>query len=75
MAVVDPARHDDLFTELVKLEAERRGWYEVLALVRSLTHRTNDHSLGHLYMLTGRGETKKPKGSFLAPLIRKLRAG
>lgn len=24
------------------------------ALVRSLTHRTNDHSLGHLYMLTGR---------------------
>lgn len=27
------------------------------ALVRSLTHRTNDHSLGHLYMLTGRSET------------------
>jgi hypothetical protein len=25
--------------------------------------------------LTGRNETKKPKGSFLAPLIRKLRAG
>ncbi len=27
------------------------------ALVRSLTHRTNDHSLGHLYMLTGRSQT------------------
>jgi hypothetical protein len=27
------------------------------ALVRSLTHRTNDHSLGHLYMLTGRSVT------------------
>ncbi len=26
------------------------------ALVRSLTHRTNDHSLGHLFMLTGRSE-------------------
>jgi hypothetical protein len=30
------------------------------ALVRSLTHRTNDHSLGHLYMLTGRSVT--PQG-------------
>lgn len=27
------------------------------ALVRSLTHKTNDHSLGHLIMLTGRSET------------------
>ena len=27
------------------------------AMVRSLTHRTNDHSLGHLYMLTGRSTT------------------
>jgi hypothetical protein len=27
------------------------------ALVRSLTHKTNDHSLGHLYMLTGRSAT------------------
>jgi hypothetical protein len=27
------------------------------ALVRSLTHRTNDHSLGHLCMLTGRSQT------------------
>jgi hypothetical protein len=26
------------------------------ALVRSLTHRTNDHSLGHLLMLTGRSQ-------------------
>jgi hypothetical protein len=26
------------------------------ALVRSLTHRTNDHSLGHLFMLTGRSQ-------------------
>lgn len=30
------------------------------ALVRSLTHPTNDHSLGHLLMLTGRSET--PRG-------------
>jgi hypothetical protein len=29
----------------------------LFALVRSLTHRTNDHSLGHLYMLTGRSRT------------------
>jgi hypothetical protein len=26
------------------------------ALVRSLTHRTNDHSAGHLFMLTGRSQ-------------------
>src|SRR5262245_2191799 len=32
------------------LAARSHNW----ALVRSLTHRTNDHSLGHLYMLTGR---------------------
>jgi hypothetical protein len=37
------------------------------SLVRSLTHRTNDHSAGHLMMLTGRGElpvgfdTNKPQ--------------
>jgi hypothetical protein len=27
------------------------------AMVRSLTHKTNDHSLAHLYMLTGRSTT------------------
>jgi hypothetical protein len=35
------------------LAARSHHW----ALVRSLTHRTNDHSLGHLYMLTGRSVT------------------
>jgi hypothetical protein len=28
----------------------------LFALVRSLTHRSNDHSLGHLYMMTGRSQ-------------------
>ncbi|MEX2559882.1 MAG: DUF1501 domain-containing protein [Pirellulales bacterium] len=36
------------------------------ALVRSLTHRTNDHSLGHLYMLTGRS-TPPPLFDALQP--------
>jgi hypothetical protein len=38
---------------LPRLAQRSRMW----ALVRSLTHRTNDHSLGHLYMLTGRSQT------------------
>lgn len=38
---------------LPKLAQGSHRW----ALVRSLTHKTNDHSLGHLYMLTGRSVT------------------
>jgi hypothetical protein len=38
---------------LPKLAQRSRQW----ALVRSLTHKTNDHSLGHLFMLTGRSTT------------------
>src|SRR5262245_23297706 len=38
---------------LPKLAQRSHLW----ALVRSLTHKTNDHSLGHLFMLTGRSET------------------
>jgi pilus assembly protein CpaE len=37
-------------------------------------HRTTEMFLQIAQRLTGRGETKKPRGSFLAPLIRKLRA-
>jgi pilus assembly protein CpaE len=40
----------------------------------SATHRTTEMFLQIAQRLTGRGETKKPKGSFLAPLIEKLRA-
>jgi pilus assembly protein CpaE len=41
----------------------------------SANHRTTKMFLQMARQLTGRGEIKKPKGSFLAPLIRKLRAG
>jgi pilus assembly protein CpaE len=37
-------------------------------------HRTTDMFLQIAQRLTGRSETKKPKGSFLSPLIDKLRA-
>jgi pilus assembly protein CpaE len=37
-------------------------------------HRTTDMFLQIAQRLTGRGETKKPKGSFLSPLFEKLRA-
>jgi pilus assembly protein CpaE len=41
----------------------------------SANHRATKMFLQIARQLTGRGEIKKPKGSFLAPLIRKLRAG
>ncbi|HEX9586455.1 MAG TPA: AAA family ATPase [Bradyrhizobium sp.] len=37
-------------------------------------HRTTEMFLQIAQRLTGRGETKKPRGSFLAPIIRRLRA-
>src|SRR3954469_9319132 len=37
-------------------------------------HRTSEMFLQIAQRLTGRGETKKPKGNFLSPLIEKLRA-
>jgi pilus assembly protein CpaE len=40
----------------------------------SASHRTIDLFLQIAQRLTGRGETKKPKGSFLSPLLEKLRA-
>jgi pilus assembly protein CpaE len=40
----------------------------------SANHRTIDMFLQIAQRLTGRGETKKPKGSFLSPLLGKLRA-
>ena len=40
----------------------------------SANHRTTETFLQIAQRLTGRGETKKPKGSFLSPLIAKLRA-
>jgi pilus assembly protein CpaE len=39
----------------------------------SANHRTTEMFLQIAQRLTGRGETKKPKGSFLSPLIGKLR--
>src|SRR4029453_4274983 len=39
----------------------------------SANHRTTQSFLQIAQRLTGRGETKKPKGSFLSPLIEKLR--
>lgn len=39
----------------------------------SANHRTTEMFLQIAQRLTGRGETKKPKSSFLSPLIRKLR--
>jgi pilus assembly protein CpaE len=38
-------------------------------------HRTTEKFLQIGQRLTGRGEAKKPRGSFLSPIIRKLRAG
>jgi pilus assembly protein CpaE len=40
----------------------------------SNSHRSIEMFLQMAQRLTGRGETKKPKGSFLSPLIEKLRA-
>jgi pilus assembly protein CpaE len=40
----------------------------------SSNHRTTKMFLQMARQLTGRGETKKPRGSFLAPIIRRLRA-
>jgi pilus assembly protein CpaE len=40
----------------------------------SANHRTTELFLQIAQRLTGRGETKKPRGSFLSPLIEKLRA-
>jgi pilus assembly protein CpaE len=40
----------------------------------SANHRTTEMFLQIAQRLTGRGETKKSKGSFLSPLIGKLRA-
>ena len=40
----------------------------------SANHRTTKMFLQIAQQLTGRGETKKPRGSFLSPLIQKLRA-
>jgi pilus assembly protein CpaE len=40
----------------------------------SANHRTAKIFLQMAQRLTGRGETKKPRGSFLAPILRKLRA-
>ena len=39
----------------------------------SANHRTTKMFLQIAQRLTGRGETKKPQGSFLSPIIRKLR--
>lgn len=40
----------------------------------SANHRTTEMFLQIAQRLTGRGETKKPRGSFLAPLLEKLRS-
>jgi pilus assembly protein CpaE len=40
----------------------------------SAKHRTTEMFLQIAQRLTGRGETKKPRSSFLSPIIRKLRA-
>src|ERR1700688_4562458 len=40
----------------------------------SATHRSTEMFLQIAQRLTGRGETKKPRGSFLSPLIEKLRS-
>src|SRR6266852_7693596 len=41
----------------------------------SASHRTTKMFLQMAQRMTGRAETKKPSGSFLQPIIRKLRAG
>jgi len=40
----------------------------------SAKHRTTEMFLQIAQRLTGRGETKKPRSSFLSPIMRKLRA-
>jgi pilus assembly protein CpaE len=40
----------------------------------SANHRTTEIFLQIAQRLTGRGETKKPRGSFLSPLLDRLRA-
>jgi pilus assembly protein CpaE len=40
----------------------------------SSRHRASKMFVQIAQQLTGRGDTKKPRGSFLAPIIRKLRA-
>jgi pilus assembly protein CpaE len=40
----------------------------------SANHRTTKMFLQIAQQLTGRAETKRPRGSFLSPIIRKLRA-
>jgi pilus assembly protein CpaE len=40
----------------------------------SATHRSTEMFLQIAQRLTGRGETKKPRGSFLSPLLEKLRS-
>jgi pilus assembly protein CpaE len=40
----------------------------------SANHRTTEMFLQIAQRLTGRGETKKPRGSFFSPILRKLRA-
>ncbi len=41
----------------------------------SANHRTTKMFLQIAQQLTGRGDAKKPRGSFLAPIMRRLRAG
>jgi pilus assembly protein CpaE len=41
----------------------------------SASHRTTKMFLQIAQRMTGRSETKKPRGSFLSPIIKKLRAG
>jgi pilus assembly protein CpaE len=40
----------------------------------SANHKTTDTFLQIAQRLTGRGETKKPRGSFLAPFLEKWRS-
>jgi pilus assembly protein CpaE len=40
----------------------------------SARHRASKMFVQIAQQLTGHGETKKPRGSFLAPILRKLRA-
>ncbi|MHC2331465.1 Flp pilus assembly CpaE family ATPase [Bradyrhizobium sp. USDA 4454] len=40
----------------------------------SANHRAVELFLQMAQRLTGRGETKKPRGSFLSPLLEKLRS-
>jgi len=40
----------------------------------SARHRTTDLFLQIAHQMTGRAEIKKPRGSFLSPILRKLRA-